>query len=351
MRISTIVNKEEKRVAITPGVIGKYLSMGIEVVIPSDIGRDAGYSDEEYVAAGASIWKEKSIPDAEIYACIHPPLLCNFRSGSYLIALLTSFRNRKIVERLRSRGVHLCALEKIPRISRAQSMDVLSSQANVAGYRAALEALVEYQRVVPLMMTAAGTIRPARVLVLGAGVAGLQAIATAKRLGASVSALDVRVTAKEQVESLGARFIDVGISTNGETAGGYAKEMDIDYQERQADKLRQVVPQVDIVITTAQIPGKPAPKLISEDMVRSMSSGSVIVDMATESGGNCVLSEKGKVIRVGDVTIVGRTDFAARVAHDSSQLFARNVFNFVSLMLKNGEIDISDEIIQATIAP
>jgi NAD(P) transhydrogenase subunit alpha len=198
-------------------------------------------------------------------------------------------------------------------------------------------------------MTAAGTIRPAKVLVLGAGIAGLQASATAKRLGATVSAYDVRVAAKEQVESLGASFVEVKKQGDGETADGYAKEMDDDYKKRQEEKLTQVVAQTDIVITTAQIFGRSAPKLITKDMVKSMPAGAVIVDMAMESGGNCELSEKGKAIKVGNVTIIGYADFAERVTQDSSRLFSRNVFNFVSLMVNEGKIDISDEIVKATL--
>jgi NAD(P) transhydrogenase subunit alpha len=265
-----------------------------------------------------------------------------------LISLLSPLQNPTVLEKMRKDGVNFYALEKIPRITRAQAMDVLSSQANIAGYKAVIEALAEYQRVVPLMMTAAGTIRPAKVLILGAGVAGLQAIATAKRLGGVVAAFDVRASVKEQVESLGATFVEIENKDAGETSGGYAKEMDSDYQKRQAEKLAQVISGMDIVITTAQIPGKPAPKLITKKMVESMPIGSVIVDMSTETGGNCALSEKDKVVRVGNVTIVGYTDLAARVAYDASQLFARNVFNFVTTMVKDGQIDVSDEIVKAT---
>jgi NAD(P) transhydrogenase subunit alpha len=351
VKISTVKDEREKRVAITPETTKKYVSLGFEVIIPKSIGDSAGFSCEEYVAAGATIHKKKSIPDADLYLCVKPSLKEELKlpSGSYLVAMLTPPRNQKVLEQMIKNGINLCALEKIPRISRAQSMDVLSSQANVAGYRAVLEALVEYRRVVPLLMTAAGTIRPAKVLVLGAGIAGLQAIATAKRLGAVVHAFDVRAAAKEQVESLGASFIEVEEQCDGETTGGYAREMDENYQKRQAEKLLQVIRKMDIVITTAQIPGKPAPKLIIKDMVDAMPAGAVIVDMSTETGGNCELSEEDKVIKVGEVSIIGYSDLAARVAQDASQLFARNVFNFVSLMIKGGKIDISDEIVKSTL--
>ncbi|MDR3151806.1 MAG: NAD(P) transhydrogenase subunit alpha, partial [Holosporaceae bacterium] len=248
---------------------------------------------------------------------------------------------------LSENGVNCYALELIPRIGRAQPMDVLSSQANIAGYRAVLEALSFYDRVVPLMMTAAGTVRPARVLVLGAGVAGLQAIATAKRLGAVVSAFDVRAVAREQVESLGATFISV--EGADKSSNSYAQEMDDCYKKRQREKLLETIAKMDIVISTAQIPGKPAPRLIDEEMIKSMSNGSVVVDMATETGGNCELSKKDEVVKVGGVTIIGYSDLASRIAHDSSQFFAKNVFNFVSLMLKDEKIDTSDEIVQATL--
>jgi NAD(P) transhydrogenase subunit alpha len=346
------VDDKEKRVAITPETTKKYVQLGFEVVLPQSIGVYSGFQDEEYLAAGATMWKKKTIPEAELYLCVKPSFekdIIKLKSGSYLVAMLSPFQNKAVLEEMLKQGINLCALEKIPRITRAQSMDVLSSQANISGYRAVLEALLEYRRVIPLMMTAAGTIRPARVLVLGAGVAGLQAIATAKRLGAIVSAFDVRAAAKEQVESLGASFVEVENTDNGETLGGYAKEMNDDYKKRQSEKLIQIFPKVDIAITTAQIPGKPAPILITEEMVALMSAGSVIVDMSTETGGNCEVSKRNEVIQFKGVTIIGYTDFAARVAYDSSQLFARNVFNFVSLMAKDGKIDISDEIVQSTL--
>jgi NAD(P) transhydrogenase subunit alpha len=350
VRISAIGDEKEKRVAITPEIAKKYQELGLEVIIPQNIGILAGFHDDDYLAAGATIWKKKSVPDADLYVGVKPSLMKELKLpiGSYLIALLSPLQNQKILEQMGKVGINLCALEKIPRITRAQSMDVLSSQANIAGYRAVLEALHEYRRVVPLLMTAGGTIRPARVLVLGAGIAGLQAIATAKRLGAVVSAYDVRAAAKEQVESLGVNFIEVKKQDDGEAIDGYAKEMNEDYQKRQEEKLAQVIAQMDIAITTAQIPGKPAPKLITKDMVKSMPAGAVIVDMATESGGNCELSEKDKVIKVDNVTIIGYGDLAARVTQDSSRLFSRNVFNFVSLMINEGKIDILDEIVKAT---
>jgi NAD(P) transhydrogenase subunit alpha len=351
VKISALVDDNEKRVAITPETTRKYRELGFEVVLPQNVGVNSGFRDEEYLSAGSLIWEKQTIPEAELYLCVKPSFEKNMelKSGSYLVAMLSPFQNKENLEKMRKQGINLCALERIPRITRAQSMDVLSSQGNISGYRAVLEALWEYRRVVSLMMTAAGTIRPARVLVLGAGVAGLQAIATAKRLGAVVSAFDVRAVTKEQVESLGASFVEVDNRDNGETSGGYAREMDDDYKKRQSEKLSRVISETDIAITTAQIPGKPAPRLITKEMVTSMATGSVIVDMSTETGGNCEVSQKNKVIQFEGVTIIGYTDLAARVAHDSSQLFARNVFNFVSLMLRDGKIDTSDEIIQSTL--
>lgn len=350
MKLSTIINPNEKRVAITPEVAAKYVKLGFEVELPKGVGESAGFSDSEYESAGATISNGK-INDVTLYLCVRPVLSENMElsKGSYLIAMLSPFRNAEVLKKLHLKGVNPCALEKIPRITRAQSMDILSSQANIAGYRAVIEAMAEYCRVIPLMMTAAGTIRPAKVLIIGAGVAGLQAIATAKRMGARVRAFDVRRAAKEQVESLGATFVDVDSDENGETVGGYAREMSEDYKKKQAEKLAEALKTSDIVISTAQIQGKPAPRLITKEMVNNMMPGSVIVDMATETGGNCEVSEKGKKIIENGVTIIGYTDISARVAYDSSQLFARNVFNFVSLMLKDNKIDTSDEIIQATL--
>lgn len=353
MKISTLIDEKEKRVAIVPETVKKYIKLGIEVVLPKNSGINAGFSDEKYIAAGAKIESKSFINDADIYVCVKPSFSItkkiNLKSGSRLIAILSPFQNKTILEKMESEGIYLHALELIPRITRAQSMDILSSQANIVGYRAVLEALAVYGRVVPLMMTAAGTIRPAKILIIGAGVAGLQAIATAKRMGAVVSAFDVRVAAKEQVESLGATFVSVESSDSGETAGGYAREMSAEYKKLQAEKLSQAIAKSDIVITTAQIPGKSAPMLITKEMAASMAYGSVIVDVATDTGGNCELSKKDEVVKLENVTIIGDSNLAAKVSYDSSQLFARNIFNFVELMIKDGKIDTSDEIVQATV--
>ncbi len=350
MKISTVINPNEKRVAITPEVASKYVKLGLDVVLPKGVGLSAGFSDAEYEATGATV-TNKEIHDVNIYCCVKADLTDTekLNKGSYLISLLSPFQNAEELKKLFLKGINPCALEKVPRITRAQTMDVLSSQANIAGYKAVIEAISEYCRVIPLMMTAAGTIRPARVLIIGAGVAGLQAIATAKRMGARVWAFDVRRAAKEQVESLGASFVEVESEENGETVGGYAREMSEDYKKKQADKLSEALKKSDIVITTAQIQGKPAPRLITKEMVQTMNPGSIIVDMASETGGNCELTEKDKKIVVNEITIIGYSDFAGRVAYDASQLFARNVFHFVNLMLKDNKLDTSDEIIQATL--
>ena len=351
LKISSIIDAYEKRVAIIPDTAKKYIDLGLEVILPKNFGKSAGFSDNDYTSVGVKIIKE-DVPKADIYLCVHPTLSDNnyskIKKGSHLIALLSPFQQKKVLDKMAANGINLYALEKVPRITRAQSMDVLSSQANIAGYKAMLDAMSLYGRVIPMMMTAAGTIRPAKVMILGAGVAGLQAIATAKRFGAIVSANDVRASAKEQVESLGASFISVE-TANAESSDGYAKEMSEEDKKRQQEKLAQTISSMDIILTTAQIPGKPAPRLVTKQMVETMSYGTVIVDMATETGGNCELSKKDKIISTPNgVTIVGYTDFPARVAADSSRLFAKNVLNFVSLMLKDNSLNFDDEIIKVT---
>lgn len=356
MKISSIIDMKDKRVAITPETTKKYVALGLQVVLPDTYGVSAGFSNDEYISAGASIGKNSSVvKNADIYLCVKPSFDDNIahyeevlHAGSRLIGMLSPFANKTHIDTLRKSSVILHALELIPRITRAQSMDVLSSQANISGYRAMIEGICAYSRIIPLMMTAAGTVRPAKVLIIGAGVAGLQAIATAKRLGAVVSAFDVRAAAKEQVESLGAAFVSVGNDENGETTTGYAKEMSEEYKKRQAEKLQEVLSKTDIVVTTAQIPGKAAPLLITNEMVKQMPNGSVIVDMSTETGGNCECSVSGSVIQYEGKTVIGYTNFASMVCYDASQLFARNVLNFVSLMYKDNKIDDSDEIVKAT---
>ncbi|MCE3231186.1 MAG: transhydrogenase subunit alpha [Alphaproteobacteria bacterium] len=345
----------ERRVALTPEVSRKLADLGHEVVIEKGAGVEAGMPDAAYEAMGAKIAKDaKSLyQDADIIIRVSPPLEDEIKvlpKDSLLIGMLKPYGNQKLATALAKRKITAFALEWIPRISRAQSMDVLSSQSNLAGYKAVIDAAAEFGRAMPMMMTAAGMIPPARALILGAGVAGLQAIATARRLGAIVSAFDVRPAVKEQVESLGATFIEVESAESGEGAGGYAKEMSADYQKRQQARLEDVMRQQDIVITTAQIPGKTAPILISAKMIKEMKAGSVIVDLAVESGGNCAASVAGQVVVKDGVKILGHPNFPSRIPFDASQVYARNVFNFLKLLLgadgKTLAVDWEDDIVK-----
>ena len=354
----------ETRVAATPETVKKYTDKGFHVVlVQSGAGAGASITDEAYSAAGATIVASA----AEVYSQSQIVLkvrgpdaneLSMMRKDAVLLGLLVPHQVDGIAA-LATHGLTAFAMEKLPRISRAQSMDVLSSQANIAGYKAVLMAANVYQKFFPMLMTAAGTVKAARVLILGAGVAGLQAIATAKRLGAVIEASDVRPAVKEQIESLGAKFLDVPYITDEEReiakgVGGYARPMPADWMRRQAELVHDRAVQADIVITTALIPGRPAPVLIKEETVRAMKPGSVIVDMAVEAGGNCPLSELDKVVIKHGVHLIGIANLPGLVAADSSALYARNLMNFLNLMLdaKNGEfkIDREDEIVDGTIA-
>jgi NAD(P) transhydrogenase subunit alpha len=348
----------ECRVAITPEVSKKLINLGHDVIIEKGAGVAAGIPDADYEAAGAKIAKDtKSLyQGADIVIRVNPPTtseLTSLPKNCILIGMLKPHGNEKLVKDLSKRNVTAFALEFIPRISRAQGMDVLSSQSNLAGYKAVVDAAAEFGRAMPMMMTAAGMIPPARALILGAGVAGLQAIATARRLGAIVSAFDVRPAVKEQVESLGATFVEVESTESGEGTGGYAREMSADYKKRQQAKLEEVMRQQDIVITTAQIPGKPAPILIPLKMIKTMKTGSIIVDLAVESGGNCEASQVGKVSVKDGVKILGYPNFPSRIPFDASQVYARNVLNFLKLLLEpNGKalaIDWKDEIVMGAV--
>ena len=353
---------DETRIAVTPETVKKLTGAGHhQVFVESGAGAGASFPDAQFVAAGATVvatagdaWRQGDIvlkvrgPGAEE--------LGRLRAGQVLVGLLNPYRKEGI-EALARQGVTAFAMEALPRISRAQNMDVLSSQANVGGYKAVLLAAGVYRRIMPMLMTAAGTVKAARVVVMGVGVAGLQAIATAKRLGAVVEATDVRPETQEQVESLGARFIEVPLTdAEKELAkgqGGYAREMGEDYRQRQAVLVAERIKQADIVITTALIPGRPAPVLVTEGMVKSMRPGSVIVDMAVEQGGNCPLSELNRTVVKHGVHIVGHANLPALVATDASALYARNLLNFLGLMLdaKTGAftIDRQDEIIAGTL--
>ncbi|MGB1547415.1 MAG: Re/Si-specific NAD(P)(+) transhydrogenase subunit alpha [Alphaproteobacteria bacterium] len=356
--------EHEHRVAATPDTVKKLIGLGFEVVVERDAGAGASLLDKAYEAAGATIAPDAAaaLKDADIVLKVQRPLseaeggpdeLSLLKPGAKLIAFLNPHANPEQVKAYASAKVDAFAMELLPRITRAQSMDVLSSQSNLAGYRAVLEAANVFGRVAPMMMTAAGTVPPARALILGAGVAGLQAIATARRLGAIVSAFDVRPAVKEQVQSLGASFVEVESeeTKEAETAGGYAKEMSEEYKRKQAELIHETLKKQDIVITTALIPGKPAPVLITEAMVRDMKPGSVIVDLAIEAGGNCELSEEG-VVEVHGVTIVAYPNLPARIAEHASALYAKNLLNFLTPLVdketKALKLDPEDEVIKGT---
>ena len=351
----------ESRVAATPETVKKLAGPGHhKLLVQSGAGAGCSIPDSEFTAAGAAIVHSAAEAyGSDIVLKVRGPEageLGMLRSGGILIGLLAPYRKDGI-EAIARTGVSAFAMEALPRISRAQSMDVLSSQANVGGYKAVMLAANAYQRLMPMMMTAAGTIKAARVVIMGVGVAGLQAIATAKRLGAVVEATDVRPETKDQVESLGAKFVEVPLTdAEKELAkgqGGYAREMGDDYKKRQAALIAERIRQADIVITTALIPGRPAPVLVTEDMVRTMKPGSVIVDMAVEQGGNCPLSELGKTVFKHGVQIIGIANLPALVAADASALYSRNLLNFLNLLLdpKTGELNLNrdDEIIAGSL--
>jgi NAD(P) transhydrogenase subunit alpha len=365
MKIAVLKEKAtgEKRVAITPDIVKKFVDLGIEICIEKGAGLQATITDAEYEKAGAKL---SSVPleiiaDASIVLKVQPSPksddkqlneLSLLKKGGVLIGLLSPFDNKDLIKKYAHNQINAFAMEFVPRITRAQTMDVLSSQSNLAGYKAMLDAAAEFGKAIPMMMTAAGTIPPAKVLVIGAGVAGLQAIATARRLGAVVSAFDVRAAAKEQVESLGAKFIEVKSEGNFETSGGYAKEMSDEYKQQQQALLQETLKTQDIVICTALIPGKQAPLLITETMLENMKPGSVIVDLAVASGGNCAWSERDQIVERNNIKIIGYSNMASRIAHDASKLYSKNLFNFVMLLLdkdKNLNINLSDEIIKNTL--
>jgi NAD(P) transhydrogenase subunit alpha len=356
--IPTEIHQGETRVAATPETIKK-LRAGYSstVMVQAGAGAGANISDQEFEAAGATMVETAAdvYAQAEVLLKVRGPDACELsmlHPGTTVIGLLAP-HDRARLDALAARGVTAFALERLPRITRAQTMDVLSSQANIAGYKAAVLAANEYGRFMPMLMTAAGTVKAARVLVLGAGVAGLQAIATAKRLGAVIEAFDVRPATKEQVESLGAKFIEVPTSDEerrlAETAGGYAREVSEDYQRRQTALIDERARAADIIITTALVPGRPAPILLREDTIRSMKRGAVVVDLAIEQGGNCPLTEKDRIVVRHGVTLIGYSNLPAMLAADASALYARNVLAFLNLLLepKSGAININrdDEII------
>lgn len=358
----------EARVAATPDTVKRLKGLGLDVVVETGAGQGASIPDSAFEAVGATIAPDlaATAADADIVFKVQRPLLpgeadvdelAPMKSGALLVSTLAPYDARESLTAYADKGIAAFAMELMPRITRAQSMDVLSSQSNLAGYRAVLDAAVHYGRAMPMMMTAAGTVAPAKLFVMGVGVAGLQAIATARRLGAIVSATDVRPATKEQVQSLGASFIAVEDEEfkAAETAGGYAKEMSDAYKAKQAELIASHIAKQDIVITTALIPGRPAPVLVSEAMVETMKPGSVIVDLAVERGGNCPLSKPGEVVVTDNgVTIVGFTNVASRLATDASALYAKNLLNFITPLIDTGEtgpalkIDWDDQIITGT---
>lgn len=350
----------EARVAASPDSVKKLIGLGFEVAVEKGAGLGAAVPDEAFEAAGASIAANATaaLSGADLVLKVQRPTeeeCATLPKGALLVAMLDPYRAGDELQALAAAGVTAFAMELLPRITRAQSMDVLSSQANLAGYKAVIDAAAHYGRGFPMMMTAAGRMNPAHVMVMGAGVAGLQAIATARRLGAVVHATDVRPAAKEEVQSLGAKFVAVEDEEfkQAQTAGGYAKEMSEEYRRKQAALIAETLPKMDVVITTALIPGRPAPRLISAEMVEKMKPGAVIVDLAVDNGGNCELSEPGKVVAKHGVTIVGYLNVPGRLAADASQLYANNLFNFVSLLWDKQEkklaIDWDDEIVAQTL--
>lgn len=361
MRIAVLseTDRAETRVAATPETIKKYKGLGADVAVQAGAGASAGIPDAEFEAAGAVISKnaKETLKDADIVLKVRRPAeteLKGVKPGALVIGIMDPYGQDAALKALADAKVAAFAMELMPRITRAQVMDVLSSQANLAGYRAVIDATAEYGRAMPMMMTAAGTVPAARVFIMGAGVAGLQAIATARRLGAVVTATDVRPAAKEQVESLGAKFIAVEDEEfkQAETAGGYAKEMSAEYKAKQAALVASHIAKQDIVITTALIPGRPAPKLVSREMVESMKPGSVIVDLAVERGGNVELAQGGQVVDHNGVKIVGHLNVPGRLAATASQLYAKNLYAFVETLIDKDSkalaVKWDDELVKAT---
>lgn len=349
----------ETRVAATPDSVKRLVKSGFDVKIEEDAGETAGFTNEEYERVGAIITACKDIWLGDLVAKVAPPTeqeKATLQSGTLLVSLLEPFRNVPLLEEFAKNNVDALALEAIPRTSRAQSMDVLSSQAGIAGYRAVLEAAHHYGRFFPMMMTSAGSAKATKVTVLGAGVAGLQAIATAKRLGATVEAYDVRPEVREQILSLGAKFIDIKLDEAGSGQGGYAKELSEDSKKKLQELLDERLCKSDIIISTANVPGRRAPTLISESVVRAMRPGSVIVDMATPSGGNCPLSQADQIVDINGVKIVGHTNYPAMMATDSSNFFARNLASLLDLFVKEREpgaptfmVNLEDDIIESSL--
>jgi NAD(P) transhydrogenase subunit alpha len=359
MRVGSVSeNKDlEKRIAITPEIIKKYISLGFEVSLSTNYGSHLGIGDKEYLDLGAKISNDENeiLSNADIIlqlGMLSEDKISLIKENQTLIGVLNPYDNKEKLIDLSKKKINIFSLELLPRITRAQSMDILSSQANLAGYKAVIEAFANFQKAIPMMMTAAGTIPAAKVLVVGAGVAGLQAIATAKRMGAIVFATDVRMASKEQVESLGGKFLTVEGSENLETEGGYAKEASDDFKKKQEELLSETLKKIDIVICTALIPGKKAPLIIKDNMVNNMQSGSVIYDLAAIQGGNTAFTEVDKIIDKNGVKIMGESNILNKLPVSASSLYAKNIFNFVDNLFdkenKKIHINLEDEIIAKT---
>ena len=348
----------EKRISLTPETARNIIGLGLRICIEKDYAKHIGIQDKEYADIGVDI-KNSSIEvlnSCNLLMKVDCPSeneISNLKENSILIGMLNPSKNKNKINEIIKKKIQTFSLELLPRITRAQSMDVLSSQSNLAGYRAVIDCIFEFEKAIPMMMTAAGTVPAAKVLVIGAGVAGLQAIATAKRLGAIVSATDVRAASKEQVESLGGKFLTVEQSEDMETSGGYAKEASDDYKKKQADIMREALKKNDIVICTALIPGKPAPRILTEDLVKLMKPGSIVYDLAAEQGGNAAFSEAGKINSVEGIKVIGVKSLMNRLPLTASSLYAKNLFSFIrnlySKEKKEFNINLKDEIISKTL--
>ena len=360
MKISSILENQkiEKRIAITPDIAKKYITLGFEVSISKNYGEHLGFKDNEYIALGVKVSNDENeiIRNADIIVqlgLLSESKISLIKKNQILVGVFDPYNNKEKISNLASKNVNVFSLEMLPRITRAQSMDILSSQANLAGYKAVIESFANFEKAIPMMMTAAGTIPAAKVLIVGAGVAGLQAIATAKRMGAIVFATDVRMTSKEQVESLGGKFLIVEGAENLETEGGYAKEASSEFKKKQEELLAETLKKIDIVICTALIPGKKAPLIIKDTMISNMQSGSVIYDLAAVQGGNAEFTEVDKIVVKNGVKIMGETNILNKLPVSASNLYSKNVFNFVSNLYdkesKKININLEDEIIEKTL--
>ena len=360
MRIVSISENKniERRIAITPEIAKKYLSAGFEISLSENYGDHLGFTDQSYKDLGVKILKDSNeiLKSGNIIAQLNllsDEALLNLKEGQTLVGVLNPYENKEKISNLNKKKINCFSLELLPRITRAQSMDILSSQANLAGYKAVVESFAHFEKAIPMMMTAAGTVPAAKVLVVGAGVAGLQAIATAKRMGAIVFATDVRLASKEQVESLGGKFLMVEGADNLETEGGYAKETSDDFKKKQEELLSETLKKIDIVICTALIPGKKAPLIIKENMIDNMQAGSVIYDLAAIQGGNTALTEVDKVVDISGVKIMGEKNVLNKLPISASSLYSKNVFNFILNLYdketKKININLEDEIIEKTL--